>query len=84
MAGTPQDGLAMLSSVDERLAGNYRLDAVRGHLLELAGDTDGAAACFLRAANGTANLPERRHLLGRATQLRARQVDRSSRAAATD
>ena len=39
------------------------MDAVRGHLLEMTGDRDGAAACFLRAANGTANLPERRHLM---------------------
>lgn len=71
MAGTPQDGLAVLATVDERLAGNYRVDAVRGHLLQMAGDHEGAAACFQRAASGTANLPERRHLIARAALLRA-------------
>ena len=29
---------------DERIAGHHRLEAVRAHLLELAGDDDGAAA----------------------------------------
>ena len=41
MAEGPAAGLALLDGVDERLAGHYRLDAVRAHLLEMAGDTDG-------------------------------------------
>ena len=43
MAHGPAAGLAILDEVDERLAGHHRLDAVRGHLLEMAGDTAGAA-----------------------------------------
>ena len=39
MADGPAAGLAVLDKVDERLAGHYRLDAVRAHLLEMAGDT---------------------------------------------
>jgi predicted RNA polymerase sigma factor len=61
----------MLGTVQERLPGNHRVDAIRGHLLEMAGDWAGASACFQRAANGTANLPERRHLIARAARLRA-------------
>jgi hypothetical protein len=34
--------LALLDAVDERLTGHYRLDAVRAHLLEMAGDTQAA------------------------------------------
>jgi RNA polymerase sigma factor (sigma-70 family) len=71
MAGTPEDGLAMLATVADRLAGNYRVDAVRGHLLEMSGEPEGAADCFARAAYGTANLPERRHLIARAARLRS-------------
>ena len=40
MADGPDAGLAMLDTVDERLNGNYRVDAVRAHLYEMAGDTD--------------------------------------------
>jgi hypothetical protein len=39
MADGPAAGLALLDAVDERLNGHYRLDAVRAHLLEMAGDT---------------------------------------------
>ena len=39
MAEGPAAGLALLESLDEPLAGHYRLDAVRAHLLEMAGDT---------------------------------------------
>jgi RNA polymerase sigma factor (sigma-70 family) len=84
MAGTPDDGLAVLATVEERLAGNYRVDAVRGHLLEMKGDVEGSAACFLRAANGTANLPERRHLIARAARLRARPDQASERSIQSD
>jgi len=34
----PSSGLAVLGEVDERLTGHYRLDAVRAHLMEMAGD----------------------------------------------
>ena len=46
MAESPAAGLALLETVDESLAGHYRLDAVRAHLLELAGDTEGGAGAL--------------------------------------
>ena len=48
MADGPSAGLALLDTVDERLAGHYRLDAVRAHLLEMAGDTRGRAGALPR------------------------------------
>ncbi|GHJ49048.1 hypothetical protein Cs7R123_63900 [Catellatospora sp. TT07R-123] len=43
--------------------GHYRLAAVRGHLLELAGGRAGAVAQFKAAAAGMASTPEQRYLL---------------------
>jgi predicted RNA polymerase sigma factor len=71
MAEGPAAGLTIVDSVDERLAGNHRVDAVRGHLLELAGDTDGAAEHYLAAASRTTSLPEQRYLTARAARLRS-------------
>jgi predicted RNA polymerase sigma factor len=64
-------GLAVVDTVaaDDRLAGNHRLHAVRGHLLEMAGDVDGALADYREAARRTRSLPERRHLERRAHRL---------------
>ena len=45
---------------------------VRGHLLELAGDTDGARAELREAARRTTSLPERRHLERRIAELGGR------------
>jgi RNA polymerase sigma factor (sigma-70 family) len=70
MAEGPEVGLAVLDTVHERLEGHYRLDAVRAHLLEMAGDTDGALAHYRAAADGTTSLPERRYLVKRAARLR--------------
>jgi predicted RNA polymerase sigma factor len=66
-------GLELLAEVedDERLAGRHRVAAVRGHLLELAGDTAGAAAAFETAATLTTSLPERQYLQRRAVAARA-------------
>ena len=55
----------------QRMAGHYRLDAVRGHLLERAGDRAGALAHYRAAAEGTASLPERNYLLTKAARLAA-------------
>jgi RNA polymerase sigma factor (sigma-70 family) len=73
MVRGPKAGLAMLAAldVDGRLAGHYRLDAVRGHLLEMAGDTDAARASYRSAARRTTSLPERRYLETRAAALAA-------------
>ncbi len=70
MADGPSAGLALLDAVDERLAGHYRLDAVRAHLLEMAGDTKAALAHYRAAANRTTSLPEQRYLATKAARLK--------------
>ena len=57
---------------DERIAGHYRLDAVRAHLLELAGDRDAAIAHYRAAAEKTTSLPERNYLMTQAARLAQR------------
>jgi RNA polymerase sigma factor (sigma-70 family) len=71
MADGPSAGLALLDAVDERLNGHYRLDAVRAHLLEMAGDTEAALAHYRAAAQRTTNLREQRYLATQAARLRA-------------
>jgi RNA polymerase sigma factor (sigma-70 family) len=70
MADGPSAGLALLDAVDERLAGHYRLDAVRAHLLEMAGDPEAALVHYRAAASRTTSLPERRYLATRAARLK--------------
>jgi predicted RNA polymerase sigma factor len=70
MAEGPAAGLALLDGVDEQLSGHYRLDAVRGHLLEMAGDTKGAVAHYQAAGGRTTNLSEQRYLATRAARLK--------------
>jgi RNA polymerase sigma factor (sigma-70 family) len=67
----PTAGLALLGTLDadERMAHTHRLEAVRAHLLEQAGDPAAARQSYLRAAAMTANLPEQRYLELRAAQL---------------
>jgi predicted RNA polymerase sigma factor len=69
----PAAGLELLAEVerDDRLAGRHRVTAVRGHLLELAGDTAAAAAAYEIAATLTTSIPERRYLQHRAVAARA-------------
>lgn len=71
MVHGPRAGLAVLGTLDtdERMAHTHRLEAVRGHLLELAGDLAGARASYQRAARMTASLPEQRYLALRAARL---------------
>jgi predicted RNA polymerase sigma factor len=71
MAEGPSAGLALLDEVDERLAGHYRLDAVRAHLLEMSGDKEGALEHYRAAASRTTNLVERRYLTTQAARLRS-------------
>jgi predicted RNA polymerase sigma factor len=68
----PSAGLVILDALaaDGRLAGHHRLDAVRGHLLELAGDRDGAVRHYVAAANRTTNTAERNYLLTQAATVR--------------
>ncbi len=72
MVRGPRAGLELLDSLDRdgRLAGHHRLDAVRAHLLELAGDREAAIAGYRTAAERTASLPERNYLLTQAARLR--------------
>ncbi len=69
MVHGPAAGLALLDTVDDRLAGHHRLDAVRAHLLEMAGDTDAAAAHYRAAASRTTSLPEQHYLARQAARL---------------
>jgi RNA polymerase sigma factor (sigma-70 family) len=71
MVQGPEAGLELLKALeaDERLAGHHRLDAVRAHLLEKAGDREGAIACFRSAAGRATSLPERNYLMTQAARL---------------
>ncbi|MBV8942529.1 MAG: sigma-70 family RNA polymerase sigma factor [Solirubrobacterales bacterium] len=71
MAEGPAAGLAELAAIedDERLAGHHRLEAVRAHMLDLAGDRVRAAKAYRAAARLTTSLPERRYLESRAAAL---------------
>ncbi|MEV0275265.1 sigma-70 family RNA polymerase sigma factor [Streptomyces sp. NPDC050610] len=73
MVHGPRAGLGLLATLDAdaRLAGHHRLDAVRAHLLERAGDLEAARTAYQSAARRTASLPERRYLQARATRLSA-------------
>jgi RNA polymerase sigma factor (sigma-70 family) len=71
MVDGPAAGLAALAGLDTRLVGYHRLDAVRAHLLEMAGDADSAITHYLRAAGRTTSLAERDYLSTKATRLRA-------------
>jgi RNA polymerase sigma factor (sigma-70 family) len=71
MVDGPRAGLELVDALDKdgRLAGHHRLDAVRAHLLEMAGDHAAARAGYRAAARTTTSLAERRYLEGRAARL---------------
>jgi RNA polymerase sigma factor (sigma-70 family) len=69
MVHGPAEGLRLLATLDERLPGHYRLDAVRAHLYERSGDTAAAIAHYRTAAARTTSGPEKRYLTTRAAQL---------------
>jgi RNA polymerase sigma factor (sigma-70 family) len=71
MVHGPAVGLRQLDALagDERLAHHHRLEAVRGHLLERAGDRAGAVTCYRRAAERTTSVAERNYLLLQAARL---------------
>jgi RNA polymerase sigma factor (sigma-70 family) len=71
MVRGPRAGLDLLATLDgdDRLAGHHRLDAVRAHLLELAGDREAAREHYRAAARATTSLPEQRYLESRAARL---------------
>jgi RNA polymerase sigma factor (sigma-70 family) len=71
MVRGPQAGLDLLAALDadDRLAGHHRLDAVRAHLLEMAGDLEAARATYRTAARRTTSIPEQRYLDAKAARL---------------
>jgi len=71
MVHGPEAGLRELaeSAAKAGLAGHHRVDAVRAHLLELAGDHEAARASYELAARGTLSVPEQRYLESRAARL---------------
>lgn len=70
MVAGPEAGLALAETLDDQLTGTHRLDAVRGHLHEMAGDVDAAITHYASAAARTTSIPERDYLTIRAARLR--------------
>ncbi|TDD57695.1 RNA polymerase sigma factor [Kribbella antibiotica] len=64
----PQAGLDLLATLDDdkNLVESHRLDAVRAHLHERAGNLATAHALYLSAARRTTSLPEQRYLTAKA------------------
>jgi RNA polymerase sigma factor (sigma-70 family) len=71
MVHGPKEGLNLLDGLkgESRIAEHHRMDAVRAHLLEMAGDSQAAVKYYLAAAGKTVNLPERNYLLMQAARL---------------
>lgn len=71
MVHGPARGFELLVALDSdpRLAGHYRLKAVRAHLLEMMGERSEAAKQYGLAAQGTTSLPEREYLMRRAARI---------------
>jgi RNA polymerase sigma factor (sigma-70 family) len=71
MVNGPRAGLRQLAEAeaDPALAGHHRVDAVRAHLLDIAGDLQAARAQYRLAARRTLSVPEQRYLQSRAAQL---------------
>jgi predicted RNA polymerase sigma factor len=76
MAHGPRAALEVVDAVEDRLGTTHRWLAVRGQLLEMAGETVAAAATLDRAAATATNEAERRHLAARAARLRSPRVTR--------
>jgi predicted RNA polymerase sigma factor len=74
MVHGPRAGLAVVGTLagDAQLAHSHRLEAVRAHLLERAGEAFAAREAYLRAAMMTASEPEQRYLMLRAAMLNQR------------
>jgi RNA polymerase sigma factor (sigma-70 family) len=73
MTEGPAHGLALLEKLDRdpRIKDHYRLDAVRGHLLQRSGQIATALRYFESAAEKTASFAERNYLFLRIARLRS-------------
>jgi RNA polymerase sigma factor (sigma-70 family) len=71
MARGAHAGLELLDELDtdDRIAGDHRLQAVRGHLLEMAGERAAARDSYLAAAQQTTSVPQQRYLHAQAARL---------------
>jgi RNA polymerase sigma factor (sigma-70 family) len=71
MVHGPAAGLDLLATLqdDPRVRQHHLLYAVRGHLLDMAGDYAAASEAFETAARRTASQPEKRYLLKRSQQV---------------
>jgi RNA polymerase sigma factor (sigma-70 family) len=71
MVHGPRKGLELLQALDSdpRLAERHRLEAVRAHLLEMAGDREAAITHYRLAASRANSLPERDYLMLQAARL---------------
>ena len=71
MVRGPQAGLDLIGKleVNEQIAEDHRLHAVRAHLLEMAGDFVAARDSYQAAARRTVSLPHQRYLHTRPSRL---------------
>jgi len=69
MAVGPKEGLAVLEPLESDDRMNHRLEAVRAHLLEMAGELAAARESYLLAARRTTSTPERNYLQSKADRL---------------
>lgn len=72
MVQGPEAGLRLLEAVDQddRMARNHRVEAVRAHLLEMAGEREAARTSYRNAARRTTSIPEQAYLEARAARLK--------------
>ena len=71
MVHGPSKGLELLRALDSdaRISSHHRLDAVRAHLLEMAGEREAAIAHYRIAAGRTTSIPEQNYLIAQAARL---------------
>jgi predicted RNA polymerase sigma factor len=71
MVHGPRAGLALLAELDadRSMSVHHRLHAVRGHLLERAGNREAARAAFEEAIRRATSIPEKRYLQAQAVRL---------------
>jgi RNA polymerase sigma factor (sigma-70 family) len=79
MVHGPATGLELLKPLDrdDRIARHHRLDAVRAHLFEMAGNDEAALAHYRAAAERTTSTPERDYLTTRAARLQIQRKEAS-------